>query len=163
MNFSFLKIHDDSVYRFCEWSFLFCCVLTSHTAPEADCPGSSGPRQEITFTKPGKVSLVVPCILIPSDLIIFGGGHERGPSRLRLGVDELRGAPLVGDLGQAHVRHVDLAALHDEHEHVGAAVVRPRGVPAVVQHELERHRIVFNRSVEQEGEISLKIMGAILL
>ena len=98
-----------------------------------------------------------------SDLVVFCGSHECGPARLSLRVDELPGAPLVGDLGQAHVRHVDLAALHDEHEHVGAAVVRPRGVPAVVQHELERHRIVFNRSVEQEGEISLKIMGAIHL
>ena len=94
-------------------------------------------------------------ILIPSDLIVFGGGHERGPARLRLGVDELPGAPLVGDLGQAHVRHVELAALHDEHEHSGAAVVRPRRVAPIVQHQLESHRIVFHRGVEQQGEISL--------
>ena len=30
-------------------------------SPEADCPGSSGTKQEVPFTKPGKVSPVVPC------------------------------------------------------------------------------------------------------
>ena len=61
-------------------------------------------------------------------MIIFGGSHERGPARLRLCIDKLLSAPLVGDLGQTHVRHVKLGALHDEHEHGGAAVVRTRRV-----------------------------------
>ena len=39
-------------------------VLFGHTVPEADSPGSSGTRQEVTFTKPGKLSLVIPCTLL---------------------------------------------------------------------------------------------------
>ena len=47
----FISKHRDSKLRFSELLPVSVAFQTSHTALEADCPGNSGTKQEVPFTK----------------------------------------------------------------------------------------------------------------
>ena len=48
---AFIIKHRDSKLRFSELLPVSVAFQTSHTALEADCPGNSGTKQEVPFTK----------------------------------------------------------------------------------------------------------------